>query len=153
MASQAWTAWAAVVRKGGGTIVVPPTGAGGYNPNTGKMTVPKVLSAGYPASVWVPRVNTKNPMTGVMLWPLPDEYSANGQTAYYHAPADLQLEAQSVHVATPTEQQGGADNLMKQWGVPDWLKSPEKFLTSFGGSAVMIALVLGVVYVVVNRRK
>lgn len=149
MASAAYNQWATIVTKSGGHVVAS---AGGINPNTGKVVVPSTLSAAFPASVWVARVNAKN-ADGTAVWPLPDEYSANGQTGYYHAPVALQNEAKNFGVATPAEIKSGAETLMNQWGIPEWLRSPGKLIAQLGSSTVLIVIILGVVYVVANRRK
>lgn len=153
MASKAYNDWVALVKRNGGRVVVPPIGAGGVNSSTGKSIVPTVLSAAYPSSVWVPKVNLKNPATGVSVWPLPNEYSSNGQTGYYHAPNALIEEASHFGAATPQDIKSGAEQLMNQWGIPDWLRSPGAFIGKLGNSVVLIAIVAVVAYVATRKKR
>jgi hypothetical protein len=150
MATARYNAWARSVIDQGGTVAVPPTGADGYNPNTGTRLVPRVLSARYPMQVWVPKVNAR-------AWPAPSEYSTTGQLGYYHAPADVQADARKFGTATSSESavKAGEKELLNRWDVPDWLRSPAEFFGSLSSSIkwlVALALLLLVLYVLVTTR-
>jgi hypothetical protein len=134
MASTAYTAWVSGVKKDGGRITVAPSGK---------------AAAGYNYLVWGPRVNTPGPSR----WPLPNEYSVNGQIGYYHPPQAIVEEIKSFGASTAGEQATGAKKIMKQWDVPGWLQSPGKFLSALGGSTVLIVMVVGAVWVIANRRE
>lgn len=140
MASQAYTNWTNAVSRNGGRVVQPATAP--INPNTGKREPPTVLSAAYLYTVWGPKANTKE-------WPIPNEFSANGQTGYYHAPGVLQAEAKTFSSATKQEIETGADALMDKWGVPFALRG----LRQYFGTLTLIALVALGAYVVVTGRK
>lgn len=105
MASAQYNQWVARVKADGGRVAVAPSG---------------VPSAAYPATVYVPKVNSGT-------WPLPSEYSNNGQTAYYHAPAALMDEIRSFSAATPAETQTGANQLLDQWGIPDMFRGLKQY--------------------------
>lgn len=145
MPSKQYTDWISSVRAAGGRVVVPATGADGFNPNTGKTLVPKVPSAAYDSAVYVPKVNKGVKNGG---WPLPDEYSANGSVAYYHAPLYLQDEIKQFGQATKQEIKTNADRLMDQWGVPFALRGLGQYFSSLG----LIALVAVGAYLVVTGK-
>lgn len=132
MASAAYNSWVASVRRNGGRIVIPSTVGGG---------IPRLLSAAYPDTVWVPKANSRE-------WPLPNEFSVNGKTGYYHAPSTLQTEAAAFGQATGQEIAKGANQLMDQWGIA----TPFRGLKQYFGSLALIGLVLVGVYVVVTRK-
>jgi hypothetical protein len=95
--------------------------------------------------VWVPKVNARAPG-----WPAPDEYSDNGRSGYYHAPADVRADAEKFGTATSAEAGRGAGELLDGWSVPDWLRSPGRFLTSLSSTArwlVIAGVVLLALYV------
>src|SRR5688572_15141933 len=125
VASADYNAWATSVRQQGGRVVVP---------STDSTSVPRRLSGAFPLEVWGPRVNAKSSGGGA-YWPLPDEYSMNGRTGYYHAPLALQREAASFGKATDAEGEKAGTQLMEQWGIPEWLRSPAKFVERLGSSA------------------
>ena len=139
MPSREYAAWVAGVRANGGRVVQSATGA--INPNTGQRGIPSVLSAAYPASVWGPRANAKT-------WPLPNEYSVNGVTGYYHAHPLLVAEAQRFQVATTGETSAGATALLDRWGIPSMFRS----FGAYGRTLAMMAVVVGVAYYMVTRR-
>lgn len=125
MASAKYTAWASRVKSDGGRVTVSPTG---------------VPSAAYSYTVWGERANART-------WPLPNEYSTDGKTGYYHAPGEIQAEIRSFSTATKQEIERGAGQLMDQWGIPDMFRS----LSGYGRSIVLItAVVVGAYFLVGN---
>lgn len=131
MASAAYNNWVAAVKKNGGRVVIPPTGGGG---------IPRLPSAAYPDIVWVPKANARE-------WPIPNEFSLNGKTGYYHAPANLHAEIASFGQATKQETTKAAEQLMDQWGIP----APLRGLNQYFSSLALIGLVLIGVYVTIKR--
>lgn len=132
MASQAYNAWATAVRVAGGRVVAVP-GSNGR---------PRYPSAAYPYTVWGAKANAG-------AWPLPNEYSNNGQTGYYHAPAQLQAEIKTFGQATDKEIAKGATELMDKWNIP----APLRGLRAYFGTLTLIGLIALGVYVVIVGRK
>lgn len=129
MASAAYLEFQRQVKANSGRITVAPSGR---------------ASAAYDAAIWVPKANTKQ-------WPLPNEYSGNGRTGYYHVPAHIAEEIAKFGTATPEETKAGANQLMDQWGIPPALRS----LGNFGEtlkSILVMGLIVAAVYAVTKSQ-
>jgi hypothetical protein len=130
MASAEYLRFQSEVKAGGGRITVAPSGT---------------PSAAYPSEIWGAKANARK-------WPLPNEYSGNGKTGYYHVPPAIAAEIATFKTATKAEASGAATQLMNQWGIPDALRS----LGNFGGmlrDVAIMAGIVGVIYFVSTRRR
>lgn len=130
MASREYMQFQADVKSNGGRITVAPSGR---------------ASAAYPSDVWVPKSNAR-------AWPLPNEYSANGQTGYYHVPSVIASEIAQFKTATKSETQKAGTQLMEQWGIPKSLQSLGNFSATLKSIAMIVLIVGGIAYVVTRRR-
>lgn len=131
MASQEFLRWQSKVKSDGGRITVAPSGK---------------PSAAYPPEVWVSMSNRR-------AWPLPNEYSDNGKTGYYHAPTQLVAEIEKFGIASKTESENAGRNLMEQWGIPKALQSLGNFSATVKSIALIALIVGGIAYVATHRRE
>lgn len=130
MASREYLKFQSDVKLNGGRITVAPSGK---------------AAAAYASDVWVTKSNAR-------LWPLPNEYSANGQTGYYHVPAAIAAEIAKFKTATDAESKQAGTQLMEQWGIPKALQSLGNFSGTLKSVALIVLVVGGIVYVVSRRR-
>jgi hypothetical protein len=114
-----YDAWAAAVRAAGGVAI----NSMGIDVATAHVTASgNQAAARYPASVWVPQVNSR-------AWAQPDAYDRTGYYGYYLAPWDVQLGATATGQATDAEVANHIANsswwedfklVLRALGIPTW---------------------------------
>lgn len=146
--AQTYAAWAAAVLQFGGVPTTRPHGSVAditflgsieqmiFGGQTG-LPEPNVPAAKYGASTWVPRVDALD-------WPQPDDYSNDGQWAFYLAPAAVLHAASGLTAPTDDEVSTGAKILEDGWF--------QKIQTLLGETGIMLSAGV-VLYLLVTRRK
>lgn len=123
MASAAYNAWVDRIKAAGGRVTVAPS------------RTPAVAFAG-----------ARGPLAAGDLGTVPNEYSANGRTAYFHAPSWVQVEVRGFSSATEIEAEAGAEKLLDEWGVPPMLRGFGAYSTTVIVVAVVALVVIGALF-------